>query len=87
MTVTLEDHAIKADGKDTGEPRFPVIVGNYATVAHGAIVLDGCLVEKNVILGAGAAAAPGAVLKITWLRDNAELYVELCRENLANAYA
>lgn len=79
---------------------------DFVCIGIGAIVLDGCLVEKHVILGAGAVASPGAVLKsgwlymgtpakpvrelkpkeIAWLRENAELYVELCRENLVDAY-
>ncbi|NLW17967.1 MAG: gamma carbonic anhydrase family protein [Firmicutes bacterium] len=40
---------------------YPVRVGNYVTVGHGAI-LHGCTVEDGVLIGMGAIVLDGAVI-------------------------
>lgn len=85
-SVSIGDNTNVQDGATIhgGEPKFPVIVGEFVTIAHNAmvhgaeiddfvcigiaaVVLDGCHIEKDVILGAGAVAPPRSVLKSGWM--------------------
>lgn len=102
-SVSLGNNSNLQDGAivHSGEPKFPVIIGEYVTLAHNAMVhgaeiddyvcvgisatvLDGCKIESNVILGAGAVAPPKAVLKSGWLYlgSPAKAARELSREEL-----
>lgn len=40
---------------------FPLLIGNYVTAGHGAI-LHGCTVEDGVLIGMGAIVLDGAVI-------------------------
>lgn len=40
---------------------FPLVIGNYVTAGHGAI-LHGCTVEDGVLIGMGAIVLDGAVI-------------------------
>ncbi len=41
---------------------FPIVVGDYVSVAHGAI-LHGCTIKNNVLIGIGAIVLDGAVIE------------------------
>lgn len=41
--------------------QFPVVVGSYVTIGHGAVV-HGCTIEDNVLIGMGAIILDGAVI-------------------------
>ncbi len=60
--ITIGEHSNVQDGcllhVATG---FPLKVGNYVTVGHGAI-LHGCTVEDGVLIGMGAIVLDGAVI-------------------------
>ena len=51
-------HYTKPDRSDG----FPTIVGDYVSVAHGAI-LHGCTIKNNVLIGIGAIVLDGAVIE------------------------
>ena len=40
---------------------FPLVIGNYVTAGHGAI-LHGCTVEDDVLIGMGAIVLDGAII-------------------------
>ncbi|MGQ9928224.1 MAG: gamma carbonic anhydrase family protein [Chloroflexaceae bacterium] len=42
-----------------GDPGFPVIIGDYVTLGHGAIV-HGAIIEDEVLIGIGAVVLNGA---------------------------
>jgi carbonic anhydrase/acetyltransferase-like protein (isoleucine patch superfamily) len=50
-------HYTKPDMSDG----FPTIIGDYVSIAHGAIV-HGCVIKDNVLVGIGAKILDGAVI-------------------------
>lgn len=42
-----------------GDPGFPVIIGNWVTLGHGAVV-HGAVIEDEVLIGIGAVVLNGA---------------------------
>ena len=44
------------------DPNFPVVVGDYVTIGHRA-VLHGCTIQDRVLIGMGAIVLNGAVVE------------------------
>ncbi len=60
--ITIGEHSNIQDGCLLHVANgFPLQVGNYVTVGHGAI-LHGCTVEDGVLIGMGAIVLDGAVI-------------------------
>ena len=53
--TNIQDNAVLHVTRD----KYPLIIGNYVSIGHGAIV-HGCVIGNNVLIGIGAKVLDGA---------------------------